>query len=148
MRLGLILFVLYGLSLVGCSDDDDIGSNVERERNLFIGKWDVIENYKQFRSDTLHLDINREFTLDILENGSAYEENLLGMNLDTLEWYYQFNPKQIVFIKPISGIISNAISYDVSIVNEGRMTWESKYSLPQVGGELIKVEVSRGLNKR
>ncbi len=117
----LIKITILLFAFTSCCKDDDI--DFDEKRNNIVGEWNVTQATREIRADTVYAESSMELTITFNQDGTGIKETILGAV--EFEWFYQFNPEQVVINSKQSGIIlSNVQFYDITKNEMDRQIWE------------------------
>jgi len=138
-----ILFSFLACLLISCSKDPTIIN----ERSFYIGNWNIEDSFIVESQIEETLQFNRPLTLNIKEDGTAEEKNLISCTIRELDWYYQDNPDQIIFLRYLTGSNTFTEVFDVvEVVNADSIIMISTY-IQETSDDTLFFENTRTLSR-
>jgi len=147
--LSIIVSAFFLVTLSGCGDDNTLEQDYLLEREMFLGNWDVIDEFSNIRNDSVLIEIERELEVNIDEEVITVR-NLSFANptmIDTFSWYYQLAPERFVRVESFGSTISNTYIHTV-IEREGNTITLFHESFVENGGVKTCINSTWNMTKK
>jgi len=126
-------FLLLILILCSCSKE-----SIDRDRELYVGTWEIEDNFVVQSQIDPTISYTRPLSLHLNSDGTAREKNLLSCIIRDLEWFYQSDPQNLIFIDDLVGANKFTEIFDVvEVVNNDSIVMFSTLIQPTLGDTLL-----------